>query len=104
MNVGKRKIMKNDEKEFVGTQCHAFDCQPLISIPYTTLSTNSNITLPPRSSAQQDLYVTVSSGWYLASIGSNSISTSLLVVASNVASCGQNSSNDPRYALVGRTK
>ena len=59
------------KKKFVDTRCHAFDYQPLISIPYTTLSTNSNITLPPRSSAQLDLYVTVSSGWYLASIGSN---------------------------------
>ncbi len=50
------------KKKFVDTRCHAFDYQPLISIPYTTLSKNSNITLPPRSSAQLDLYVTVSSG------------------------------------------
>ena len=95
--------MKNDEKEIRRHACHAFDYQPLISIPYTTLSTNSNIRLPPRSSAQLDLYVTVSSGWYLASIGSNSISTFLLAVASNIASRGRNGSNDPRYAL-GRTK
>ena len=48
-------------------------------------------------------YVTVSSRWYLASIGSNSISTFLLAVASNIASRGRrNGSNDPRYAL-GRT-